>query len=318
MNNELISNTQLRAYLFGELDEVAAEQLEEKCFVESEWQIALLAERDDLLDEWASGVLTISEAAKLEARMAELPALRERAEFARSLHQHFTTPVTMPVAPPINPLDARNWFSRFMTWENPWPLAASVAALLAVSGWLAWNTLRTPVLPLVAVQPSPSVTPAASGLNTGSGKELTVTREPQKHSNVSEPEVVNFVLAVAALRSTTEIAPTLVIPARARMLRLQLELPPNTSSDTSSGTFEPRRAVLQTAAGEVVEQLSPSPSPSPLRVSKVGASRYVVCEVPVASLTEGVYQLKLLGHISPVLTAEAVYPFAVKKSPAAQ
>ncbi len=315
MNDELISNTQLRAYLFGELDEVAAEQLEEKCFVESDWQLALLTERDDLLDEWASGVLSISEAAKLEARMLQLPALRERAEFARSLHRHFTAPVTTLVAPPIKPHDARNWFSRFMTWETPWPLAASVAALLAVSGWLAWNTLRTPVLPLVAVQPSPSVTPAANGSSTGSVKELTVRREPQKHSasqtpahNVSEPEVANFVLAVAALRGASDIAPTLAIPARAQTLRLQLELPPDTSSNKSTDAFEPQSAALLNAAGEIVRQQIT------LRLRRAGATRYVVCDVPVASLTEGIYQWRL----TPAQGAEAVYPFAVKKSPAAQ
>ncbi len=87
MNDELKSKTHLRAYLFGELEETIAEPLEERFFTEATWLEALQAERDDLLDEWAQGALTSVEAAKLEARFAELPALRAHAEFARSLHQ---------------------------------------------------------------------------------------------------------------------------------------------------------------------------------------------------------------------------------------
>ena len=92
MDDELNSKTQLRAYLFGELEETVAEQLEEHFFTESVWLEALQAERDDLLNEWAYGALTSVEAAKLEARFNEWPALRAHAEFARSLHQHFSKP----------------------------------------------------------------------------------------------------------------------------------------------------------------------------------------------------------------------------------
>ncbi|NOT58978.1 MAG: hypothetical protein HOP19_02010 [Acidobacteria bacterium] len=90
MNDEQISKKQWRAYLLGELEEVVVESLEERCFTEPDWHEALLAERDDLLDAWARQELTPAEAEKLEVRMADLPALQERAAFARSLHQHLS------------------------------------------------------------------------------------------------------------------------------------------------------------------------------------------------------------------------------------
>jgi hypothetical protein len=303
MNDELKSKKQLRAYLFGELDEAVAEQLEEKCFVESDWQLALLAERDDLLDEWACGELSVSEVAQLEARLTELPALREHAAFARSLHQHFTQPIAPSMVPSAAPL-VSTWRERFMNWGNLWPLAAATATVVLLAGsWLVWNALRSrQTAPVIAQQPLPAATPEASPeAAPAREKAKPAVRQTPEH-NPKEPEIASFVLAAATLRSADNLAPTLAIPARAHTLRLQLELP--------SEAFAPQFAVLQNTAGEIIRQQSS------LRVLKDGAMRYVVCEVPVALLTEGAYQLHISGHISPADSSEAVYLFTAQKSSA--
>ena len=248
MNDERMSKTQLRAYLFGELDEIVAEQLAEKCFVENDWHAALLAERDDLLDAWARGELTLVEAAKLEARLAELPALRERAEFARSLHQHLAKPAEPLAETQAESLSWRVWFAQLFTWEKRWQLAAAATVVLALGSWLVWNALHarpTPSPPNLAQQPSVTPEPKAPSPDN---RELAVTHEKTKPAlrqtpepNLREPEVASFVLASAVLRGAEATAPELILPASAKILRLQLELP--------SDEFKPQRAVLRTLHG---------------------------------------------------------------------
>ena len=301
MNDEQNSKTQLRAYLFGELEETVAEQLEEHFFTEPAGLEALQSVRDDLLDEWANGALSTVEAAQLEARFTKLPALRAHAEFARSLHQHFSEPIEAPVARQVAPLSWRAWFAQLFTWENRWQLAATATVGVTLGSWLVWNALHSRPTPSPNLAQQSSVTPAPSPDH----RELEVTREKMKPAlrhtpepNLREPEVASFVLASAVLRGAAATAPDLELPAHAKTLRMELELP--------SDSFKPSRAALQNAAGETVWQQRS------LRLHKVGATRYVVCEVAMALLAEGSYQWR----IAPATGAEAAYPFTAKKSQA--
>ena len=304
MNDEQNSKTQLRAYLFGELEETVAEQLEERFFTEPAGLEALQAERDDLLDEWASGELSAVETEKLAARLAALPALREHAAFARSLQRHLFSqeaepqatvlPFRQRIAPPT---------IRAVRWR--WALAAAVVlALGSLLGWNVWRVRRA-AAPALANHPLPSpaaTTPAVGSPQVAQTREIppeipkaAVRQTPEPH--VKEAGIASFVLAAALVRSDTSTM-ELVVPARAKTLRLQLELP--------ADGLRPTKALLQSSAGMVVWQ---NTQRATLRTRSAGELRYVECDVPAALLAAGAYQLRLM-HAKGSVT---VYPFQLKK-----
>ena len=295
MNDERNSKTQLRAYLFGELEETAAEQLEERFFTEPIWLDALQAERDDLLDEWASGELSAVEAERLAARLAALPALREHAAFARSLRQHLFHEAEPQAT--VLPFRQRPSTPAFSAPRWRWALAAAAAVVLALSSFLVWNAWRsrTASAPTLANQSSPSPAAATGSPQVAQTREVpkaAVRQTPEHH--VKEAGVASFVLATALVRSDTSTM-ELALPAPAKTLRLQLELP--------AGDLRPRQALLQSSAGTTVWQTST------LRPRSAGELRYVVCDVPAALLEAGAYQLRLT-HANGVVT---VYPIQLKK-----
>ena len=105
----------------------------------------------------------------------------------------------------------------------------------------------------LAQQPAVTLEPNAPSPDN---RELAATREKTKPAarqtpvpNLREPEVASFVLASAVLRGAEAAAPELVLPARAKTLRMELELP--------SDSFKPPRAVLQNAPANGAEAAYP-------------------------------------------------------------
>src|SRR5205085_11057891 len=124
MNEEKLSKELLKRYLLGDLGQREVELVELRCFAEPEQLCELVALRDDLLDAWARGELPQDEEQKLNAQLQTLPALRDKAAFARSLqlalapqfevNDRTADSVEPPVrlsTEPVTYLQRKSWFA---------------------------------------------------------------------------------------------------------------------------------------------------------------------------------------------------------------
>lgn len=314
MNEEKLSNELLKRYLLGDLDQREAELVEARCFAEPEELSELAALRDDLLDAWVRGELPKSEEQKLNARLQTLPALRDKAAFARSLQQILAaqvdaneqtaisaeSPLRLPTKP-VTSVQRKSW----VALPRPVWVAAALSLVLLL-GWVGMNAVRkrTSQAPeqnqlQVAVTPgkpaTPLPSPAVEASPTVPLKSNASASKPPPVDHTSRTSVVSFVLAAGLVRAEQD-APELVIPAAAKTVNLQLELTPTQE--------HPQQAVLKNAANTIVwEQHS-------LRTQVYSGIRVALCDVPVTVLAGGTYQL----HLAQSGAVTAIYYFRVKRS----
>lgn len=313
MNEEKLSKEFLKRYLLGELNQREAELVETQCFADPAQLCDLEALRDDLLDAWVRGELPAGEEQKLNAQLQTLPALRDKAAFARSLQQALAPqPVvndqtTAPVEPPQRLSAEPTTHVQRKSWVALPRLVWAAAALLFVLliGWVGikavrWRAAQTPeqtqaqipILPTEATKPP--LKPVAEASPSGPSKSNSATVKPPPTGHLGGTAVVSFVLSAGLVRAEQD-APELLVPAAAETIRLQLELAPPDD--------HPQRAVLKNAANTIVWEQRP------LRTQVYSGIPVAICDVPVALLVEGTYQLHLLQSGA----GTAVYYFRFKQ-----
>lgn len=95
MQDELPQQEKLKRYVLGTLADDEVEQFELKYFSDAERLNELWVLCDEMIDDWVRGELPPALKEQLQSRLRVLPALRERSEFARTLHAALTQPVTV-------------------------------------------------------------------------------------------------------------------------------------------------------------------------------------------------------------------------------
>ncbi len=299
MTHQQEQRVMLRRYVLGELPESEAEAVEERYCTDQAYLDELLSVRDELLDAWTRGELSVVEQQLLTRQWQRLPMFREWTAFTLAWQS------LPPASPPperiivSGPTARWNFFSR-QKWTLTWATAGAIALLCILSGWIFWQRANrekesaalvsqaeaTPItavapttptitseppLPALTTQASPSVTPKAKGPSEVLGLVLPPLQRNDVRSLPSAPQLV--------LTNTT------------RRVRLQLEV--------TQPVTEPLFLVLQSSAG-------PSSWRSgPLRVQKHQPFFFVAAEVPVASLAAGPYQVELRSADEQVIAQSA-------------
>ncbi len=146
--------TVLREFLLGLSSPDDRERIEDEVLAQSDLFDQLVATEDDLIDDYALDRLSVADRARFEEHFASgggearHQRLRERVAFARDLSTLAPRPATAPTT--VATTERRSAFSlgaflaSLLPPMNP-VLATAAAALIALCGWLGWQTvaLRT-------------------------------------------------------------------------------------------------------------------------------------------------------------------------------
>jgi hypothetical protein len=170
----VLDDTTLRRYLLGELPETEMEALEHEYFTDPDVLSRVRGIEDDLIDDYAAGVLSPHAREAFERNRLATPAQRERVLAARALRLLATEPGTAEARRPATGI-------RF------WPAFGALAAILLLS-FVATRWRRPNVL--ISDKPAPSVARAESPIPA-----------PPTPSAVDTPRPTHatFVLALAPL-----------------------------------------------------------------------------------------------------------------------
>jgi hypothetical protein len=143
MSDEIIKNSAIRSYLLGDLPDSGAEEIESWYFTDGRRVDEVWAAFSELAEEYLGGGLTENESMLFEQRLSSAPVLRKIFEIDKSLHNYAmrTVPRTAERVETENSVSAvgrsrpaRAGYSR-VSW-------LAVAAVLVMTGIIAWNALR--------------------------------------------------------------------------------------------------------------------------------------------------------------------------------
>ena len=140
----------LRRYLLGDLPEAERDELEVELLAGGESYRALLAEEDDLIDDYVRGTLNQAERAAFEASFLPRPGIADRLAFARTLETATHRAAEAGTAESVGAAQratALPWSERLGAWLGglmPAPAlrlagAAAALALVAVAAFALWQ-----------------------------------------------------------------------------------------------------------------------------------------------------------------------------------
>jgi hypothetical protein len=250
-------------YLLGQLtpDEEAA--LDERAFVDDDWDEERAAAADELIDAYLTGALTADQRTRFETRFLASSEYRERFRLLRDLRTVMDRGRADPVSVDRSP--GRPWLALAVAAA----LIAALAALaLLVSGRAqAPPRLATTGTPVPSPTPTPSPSPEGSPTRAPEGATATVSLpDPPGATRVavdSTTRVVRFRVPTPAAGPDAYVArvrrdgrtlweegdleasgPTLVLDVPASVLSgdsIELALEPDTTRSGSSGPRVPAR-----------------------------------------------------------------------------
>jgi len=258
-------DSQLRAYLLGELPEADRDAMETEIFTDKETFYRLSEIEDRLIDDYARGRLSGEEKLKFEQLYLANPARRQRVEFALTMTREFdrqpdVSPSITKAEPAIAATEIedrpenRSWWYAFLeSLREPklaWAVATvSLALLIAGGAWLAAERARLQAELVQArlanetaaqrqrelaqrqreLESQLAATQISNGGQLASASATpTPTPVPTEKPPNAAPAVFAFTLNVFSLRSETEAAASrITLPAGTNALRLRLPLAKN-------------------------------------------------------------------------------------------
>lgn len=305
MNADLNSEELIARYLLGELTEEQQIAIEDRAFADKEYLATITAVENDLIDEYVRHELSDRERRQFESRFLASAERRKRVEFAKALAE-VAGPIKNVVPQPAS-WSWRDSLYAFLNGLNPAARIATVAAmlLLLVGGaWLLIQTwrLRGQLTQLQADSQSQQNEQQAlqrqieteRRRNEELNAQLTQEKQQREQSDESlrqlsenatdpapRPIIASLTLLPGLSRGGGEKA-SLVVPADARLVRLQIGIDPE----------EPYKTFvvdLSTTGGRRVWTRENLPA------RKRGKSRAVVLTIPAPVLKSGDYELRLSG-----------------------
>lgn len=238
----------LTRYVLNDLPADERELVENRYFIDDEYHEWLLALESELVRDWVAGELPPDRARQFGARLQSDAQLRERVAMVEALtgrsRRDATTAPIAPVAVPVAPV----WAS------SNWAQAAFLGAGLSL--------VLTSALGLSLYRASARLDRLQARLETA-----TLT-SGERNEGLSDP---HFSPRAGVVRGTGTVSP-LFVPARAHLVRLQLEIP---------GNSKPVRLVLHAvdSASEVWSAMQNN-------------TGQVEISVPAGLLNRGDYELK--------------------------
>lgn len=127
----------LREYLLGRLAPDSRTRVEDRLFSDDRlfWEHLCLVE-DELISDFARGVLTTEDRADFQQRFACTEERRSKIEFARALQNHVDREEQRQTA-------AWSWLRRPLA-APPWALAAAALALAVITGTIVYRVVVAP------------------------------------------------------------------------------------------------------------------------------------------------------------------------------
>ncbi len=239
----MYESNEIREYLLGRLTEAEAAAFEERLFANDDLLRAVAEEQDELIDDYLSAGLSAEDENIVRAQVAGSSTLQEKVEMHRRLLRALQH---RPAAFEKTPSVAK--------WR--WVWVGAVATAIAVGGVLFQRPKRTEnqVATIAASAPAPRQGPTA---------------------NVADSV---FFLSSGVTRGTKSM-PLLRIPAGAKSIELQVELP--LSAET-------------TRQWQLVDVDGREPGPASVGETKhIGAEFYVPVRLPAEALPDGDHSLRL-------------------------
>lgn len=309
MREKLIDDNLMLRYLLGDLPETEQLRLEERFFTDDEFYQQMLALEDELKYDYAQGLLTATQRAQFEQRFLATPEKRQQAAVAGLLLDKLSKTDLPPTdAPPAR----RAWwqaFSALFSLNNPIMQAGLAAAAIAFflgGSWLLFETarLRTSLNQLETARAGQEQQSqeqlardrasieqltaqlereraARAELEQKSAQQKEAAAQQQTPPASSAPTLLSFILTPGLARDVAG-PKRLVVPASARLLRLQLDL-------QRPGAYSAYRAVLQTLDGaELWNQDLP-------RLRKTAVGQAAVINLPARLVPPGDYMVLLKG-----------------------
>lgn len=114
----------LTRYLLGDLDEAGQKALEERAFADERLYERVLVIEDELLADFARGVLPADERRKVEARLLQSPSNRDRVAVLEALWKGIDHPRVSPRGIPR------------------WAVAVAAVLVLAAGSWIVFENLQ--------------------------------------------------------------------------------------------------------------------------------------------------------------------------------
>ncbi len=178
MNNEEISQKEIRDLLTGRLDESTTDRLDELSVTSPEFAERVAAERYEMIDDWVAGRTDGDEKAAIEALLARSPTLREKVEISRTLT------AAAPRAVVVERSAEPSFFSRLFGGGMP-RLAygfAGLAVLIGIAGLAAFLLRRDGTVEISQTDPpvvsSPSVSPVEQTQTPASSPSMETVNTP--------------------------------------------------------------------------------------------------------------------------------------------
>jgi hypothetical protein len=286
-NNEIL----MRRYLLGDLPEEDRARLEDQYSADAEVFEEVLATENDLIDSYVRGELTEVERQKFETEYFKSPQRRERVEFARALSQ---VSVLAKQAGPAQEVSSRTKMWKGFSVQQGMPRWAFAAAAVVVVACGSWLMLQNHRLRVGLQQALAEQTELRDGQDTLRQHiaELEGNPSDQVHENQQGAEVakletptgpeVTFRLTPGIARSPGGTQKTLVLPATASLLQLQLML--------DRDEYKSYEAVLLTAERKEILR------GQALLSRSIGGDVVVTWPLPVHSIHSGDYIVQLAGQ----------------------
>lgn len=297
----------LRGFLLGTLSAAEREAIEDRFMVESDLFDALHASEEELLEEYVSGELSVSQRQQIERSLLLVPRNRERVKLLSAMRTAVERGQARADAVFAQQKKDRSFFRR-----PTWRYALAAACLLLVCG-IVWRLLpgRTREDALHANNPShsntaqPSPTPeTARTVNeqpATKGSDSPVNRNAvsrntalkEKTAAPTRPFVATLLLTPGATRSESSVA-ELILPAKAQAAQIKLVLETN--------DYTRYRAVLSNEDGVPVW------TSGALKVR----GQTITLNIPRRFLREGDYLLNLSSLTAGTSTGVANYSFRIR------
>lgn len=291
----------MERYLLGGMTEDEREVLEREYFNDRRLFEEVVRAENELVDEYARGLLAPNARERFEQNYLSHPARRERARFAEALAAKIDRTNEVAAAAPGR--TQTSWADWLTAWRGPrliWGVTTALLLFASITAMLVYRVRRSPPETSIAEvgrparerpagesqqqRPAVEQTPSddrAAEANNARAEQPPAPPAPTPTATKATPAFVTLTLAVAGTRGSGEGPATLEIPARTGHVRLRLNM--------RESDYARYSVVLRAVGGgEVFErgQLTP-------RNTKSGAS--LSLDVPARLLPAGDYVLTLKG-----------------------
>lgn len=278
----------IRRFVLGDLDEDTRRTIEAEAVGNDELFERIEAVEDEIVEEYLSGELPLSERKIFEETLDSIPGRRRRVAMVSALAAHKASATDESTVVNIREHARFANHSRFAIAAG---FAAAAITAVAFFQFKQANTSATPKTPIAAIPPAPAtsgslaaptaITPETSSALTAHrpATPLLAARKPQP-PNVSSTPVVTFLLVATTVRSEASAA-TLTLDKPESVVEFQIAI--------DDDEFSHYNAELRAPDGTTVSSHRDIP------VSALAGAPVVRLSVPAAALGAGRHELVLAG-----------------------